>query len=183
VIDPGSTLVGNATLVVANVLTCNKHSPNIEMLASVHKTPPYHQLCMAVEQTGWLHEPAALSFTVAPLTVLLPPPPSTPSLFVSINPLSRRAGVPCAVCWLCQHPPLKCSASHPPAGLQQQQQTWQLSTTQAAAAAAAGSAQGHSLGAACLALWSSRLLGVVVRGLCQSGCVRPGKLSGSGLNG
>jgi hypothetical protein len=27
VIYPGSTPVGNATLVVANVLTCNKHSP------------------------------------------------------------------------------------------------------------------------------------------------------------
>jgi hypothetical protein len=27
VIYPGSTPVGNATLVVANVLTCNKHTP------------------------------------------------------------------------------------------------------------------------------------------------------------
>jgi hypothetical protein len=29
VIYPGSTPVGNATLVVANVLTCNKYSPYI----------------------------------------------------------------------------------------------------------------------------------------------------------
>jgi hypothetical protein len=30
VIYPGSTPVGNATLVVANVLTCNKHSQNCQ---------------------------------------------------------------------------------------------------------------------------------------------------------
>jgi hypothetical protein len=30
VIYPGSTPVGNATLVVANVLTCNKHSPEVQ---------------------------------------------------------------------------------------------------------------------------------------------------------
>jgi hypothetical protein len=29
VIYPGSTPVGNATLVVANVLTCNKYSPKL----------------------------------------------------------------------------------------------------------------------------------------------------------
>jgi hypothetical protein len=29
---PGSTPVGNATLVVANVLTCNKHSQKITLL-------------------------------------------------------------------------------------------------------------------------------------------------------
>jgi hypothetical protein len=32
VIYPGSTPVGNATLVVANVLTCNKHSPKYPLV-------------------------------------------------------------------------------------------------------------------------------------------------------
>jgi hypothetical protein len=37
VIYPGSTPVGNATLVVANVLTCNKHSQNITRLPCTQK--------------------------------------------------------------------------------------------------------------------------------------------------
>jgi hypothetical protein len=36
VIYPGSAPVGNATLVVANVLTCNKHSPNTVHYAAGH---------------------------------------------------------------------------------------------------------------------------------------------------
>jgi hypothetical protein len=37
VIYPGSTPVGNATLVVANVLTCNKHSQNTPKIAAACK--------------------------------------------------------------------------------------------------------------------------------------------------
>jgi hypothetical protein len=41
VIYPGSTPVGNATLVVANVLTCNKYSPKKHVCVSKHAR---HQL-------------------------------------------------------------------------------------------------------------------------------------------
>jgi hypothetical protein len=47
VIYPGSTPVGNATLVVANVLTCNKYSPISQACARVCRSRPlYLQLQM-----------------------------------------------------------------------------------------------------------------------------------------
>jgi hypothetical protein len=49
VIYPGSTPVGGATLVVANVLTCNKYSPNkllttLPLPKNSHKQPSVYTL-------------------------------------------------------------------------------------------------------------------------------------------
>jgi hypothetical protein len=55
---PGFTPVGNATLVVANVLTCNKHSQNCCLqcvLMCVAAAPS----CLAY---GWLRRPEAMGW-------------------------------------------------------------------------------------------------------------------------
>jgi hypothetical protein len=67
VIYPGSTPVGNATLVVANVLTCNKHTPNYESPAMLTMfTPDVHQELHAVRRMI-PQVPAAAGVTAAAL--------------------------------------------------------------------------------------------------------------------
>jgi hypothetical protein len=52
VIYPGSTPVGNATLVVANVLTCNKHSPHIYICIGLWG---WHLVLIAIVQANCLY--------------------------------------------------------------------------------------------------------------------------------
>jgi hypothetical protein len=71
VIYPGSTPVGNATLVVANVLTCNKHTPKYCYCSCCSRVPAAVQAISIRHLTGSSSRSTALTVPYPSLHLLM----------------------------------------------------------------------------------------------------------------